>query len=200
LKKTLKGRGFSFRKLLNTLNIGMEFTLEFVLAFTLFSLALATGLYWIALESLPQPHQLNPRACSYPVHLTVYREGDELVVSSAEGFTVAVSVVCFNPDGSYRVYSGETEFRLPVYSFVVVFSGSCIEYWGTPPRVSGYVAPHGFYSNRLDPPHLRLIGGNIVEIRPEEYSKNAYGIRRLVVFEGCVMVGGSSFSFSRDEY
>ena len=98
----------------------MEFTLEFVLAFTLFSLALATGLYWIVLESLPQPHQLNPRAYSYPVHLTVYREGDELVVSSVEGFTVAISVVCFNSDGSYRVYSGETKIRLSVCGFVVV--------------------------------------------------------------------------------
>jgi len=49
--------------------------LEFVLAFILFSLALATGLYWIVLESLPQPNQLAPRAYSYPVYLTVYREG-----------------------------------------------------------------------------------------------------------------------------
>ena len=167
----------------------MEFTLEFVLAFTLFSLALATGLYWIALESLPQPNQLAPRAYSYPVHLTVYREGDELVVSSVEGFTVAISVVCFNPDGSYRVYSGETEFRLPVYSFVVAFSGSCIEYWGTPPRVSGYVTSNGFYPERPDPPYLRLVGGSIVEIRPEEWGRGAYGIRRLVVLERCVMVG-----------
>ena len=185
----MRGRGFSFRKFLNTPNIGMEFTFEFVLAFTLFSLALATGFYWIALESLPQPHQLNPRAFSYPVHLTVYREGDELVVDSVEGFTVAISIVCFNPDGSYRVYSGETEIRLPVYSFVIAFSGSCIEYWGTPPRVSGYVAPHGFYPERPDPPYLRLVGGSIVEIRPEEWGRGAYGIRRLVVFEGCVMIG-----------
>jgi len=63
----------------------MEFTLEFVLAFTLFSLALATGLYWIALESLPQPNQPAPKAYSYPVHLTVYREGDELAIDSVRG-------------------------------------------------------------------------------------------------------------------
>jgi len=77
-------------------------------------------------------------------------------VGSVEGFTVAISVVCFNPDGSYRVYSGETEFRLPVYSFVVAFSGSCIEYWDTPSRVSGYVAPYGFYPKRSDPLYLRM--------------------------------------------
>jgi len=106
----------------------MEFTLEFVLAFTLFSLALAIGFYWIALESLPQPNQLAPRAYSYSVHLIVYRERDELVVDSVEGFTVAISVVCFNPDGTYKVHSGETIFRLSVSGFVVVFSGSCIEY------------------------------------------------------------------------
>ncbi|RLE62707.1 MAG: hypothetical protein DRN53_03495 [Thermoprotei archaeon] len=110
-------------------------------------------------------------------------------MDSVEEFTVAISIVCLNPDGSYRVYSGETEFRLPVYSFVVAFSSSCIEYWGTPPRVSGYVAPYGFYPKRPDPLYLRLEEGNIVEIRPEEWGRSAYGIRRLVVFEGCVMIG-----------
>jgi len=47
---------------------------------------------------------------------------------------------------------GRLSSGLPVYRFVVAFSGSCIEYWGTPPRVNGYVAPHGFYPERPDPP------------------------------------------------
>ena len=55
--------------------------------------------------------------------------------------------------------------------------------------MSGYIAPYGFYPERLNPPYLKLVGGNIVEIRPEEYGRRVYGIRRLVVFKGCVMIG-----------
>ena len=113
----------------------MDLTVDFIVGFLIFTTTLSLGLSWIMSTSIPTPlGMISPRAYEYPVHLVEYRDGDNLIVDCSEGLVVYVTVVCFTED-SYSIIRGRTPLRLPLYSFIVVFSGSCVRTYGTPPNL-----------------------------------------------------------------
>ena len=113
----------------------MDLTVDFIVGFLIFTTTLSLCLSWIMSTSIPAPlGMISPRAYEYPVHLVEYRDGDNLIVDCSEGLVVYVTVVCFTKD-SYSIIRGRTPLRLPLYSFIVVFSGSCVRTYGTPPNL-----------------------------------------------------------------
>jgi len=81
----------------------MELTLDRLAGFLIFTSALALSTYFIINSyEYPQPiGYIEAKVYSYPIHLTIYREENYLIIDCVEGLTVKVTVVCFNDDGSY---------------------------------------------------------------------------------------------------
>jgi len=171
----------------------MDLTVDFIVGFLIFTITLSICLSWIISTSIPAPlGMVSPRAYEYPVHLVVYRDGDNLVIDSSEGLVVYVTVVCFTED-SYSIVRGRTPLRLSLYSFIVAFSGSCVRTYGTPPNLRAYITPYGVYTTpnmELTTPYVYIKNGKIHEIKPLETGKFILGFKRVVVINGTVMIGG----------
>lgn len=151
----------------------MELTIDFTAGFLIFITALSLCLTWL-IPSLgtPAPSIIEPRAYAYPIHLTIYRDSDQLVVDCIEGLVVEVTVVCFDSDGSYMVVKGRTPLRLKLHNFVVAFAGSCVRAYGSPPsNLRGYVTPHGFYLKPVETPYAYIEDGRIVALMPVEVGR-----------------------------
>jgi len=168
----------------------MDLTVDFIVGFLIFTTTLSLGLSWIMSTSIPTPlGMISPRAYEYPVHLVEYRDGDNLIVDCSEGLVVYVTVVCFTED-SYSIIRGRTPLRLPLYSFIVAFSGSCVRTYGTPPNLRAYITPYGIYTAPHTTPYVYIKNGKIHEIKPLETGKFILGFKRVVVINGTVMIGG----------
>lgn len=171
----------------------MELTIDFLTGFLIFSSALIlTILILTSTLGYPQPLALfEPKAYNYPVHLTVYRENDYLIVDCVEKLAVKVVVVCFNGDGSYTVTEGYTPLKLNYHLFIVAFSGSAVKCYGKPPsNINGYVTPHGIYSTSVELPYVYVDNGRVLEVKPNETGQFTLNIRRLITVNGTILLGG----------
>jgi len=170
----------------------MELTVDFTAGFLIFIIALSLCLGWlISSLGIPAPTIFEPRVYVYPIHLTIYRDGSQLVVDSVEGLVVEIVVVCFDSDGSYTIIRGRTPLRLKLYDFVIAFAGSCIRAYGSPPpNLRGYVTPHGFYSKLAETPYAYVENGKVVALMPIETGRFVLGFKRLIIINGTVMVSG----------
>ena len=170
----------------------MELSIDFIASFTIFITALSLCLSRLIISlGIPAPAVIEPRAYAYPTHLTIYRDGNRLVVDCVEGLVVKVIVVCFENDSSYVIIKGRTPLRLRLYDFVVAFAGSCAKAYGNPPpNLRGYATPHGVYSKPIETPYAYIKNGRIVIIMPTEKDRFVLGFKRLVIINGTVMIGG----------
>ena len=170
----------------------MELTVDFTAGFLVFITALSLCLSWLITSlGLPAPSAIEPRAYAYPIHLTIYRDGEQLVVDCVEGLGVEVIVVCFEGDGSYVIVKGRTPLRLGLHDFIIAFSGSCVKPYGnSPSNLRGYITPHGVYSKPVEAPYAHIEDGKVVAIVPDEGGRFVLGFKRLVVVNGTVMIGG----------
>ena len=170
----------------------MELTIDFTAGFLIFITTLSLCLSWLITSlGIPAPAAIEPRAYAYPIHLTIYREGEQLVIDPVEGLIVEVIAVCFDSDGSYIVVKGRTPLRLRLYDFVVAFVSSCIKVYGSPlPNLRGYITSHGVYSKPVETPYAYIEGKRVVAIAPAEKGRFVLGFKRLVITNGTVMIGG----------
>jgi len=171
----------------------MEMTLDFITGFIIFITALSITLYWgVTSIVLPFPsYYFVPRGEYYPVHLEIRDKGAYYEVTAKEGFSVRVTLVCFEGD-RMEILRGITPLQLPKgYGFVVAFSGACVKYWGTPPKISGYITPYGIQTRMPDTgAYLIVKNGRVMDYYPKEvYQTSVLGFRRLVVERGVIMVG-----------
>ncbi|RLF21355.1 MAG: hypothetical protein DRN15_11350 [Thermoprotei archaeon] len=170
----------------------MELTIDFTAGFLIFITALSLCLTWL-ISSLgnPAPVAIEPRAYAYSIHLTIYRDGEQLVIDCVEGLVVESIVVCFEGDGSYVIVKGRTPLSLGLYDFIVVFAGSCVKAYGSPPpNLRGYVTPHGVYSKPVETPYAYVENKRVIAIVPVEVGRFVLGFKRLVIVNGTVMIGG----------
>jgi len=171
----------------------MELTIDFLTGFLIFSSALVLSM-WILTSTLgySQPIALfEPRTYTYPIHLTIYREDNYLVIDCIEKLIVKVTVVCFNANGSHIIVEGYTPIKLNYYPFLIAFAGSSIKCYGKPPtNINGYITPHGVYSVPIEYPYVHVEGGLIIEINPREVGQQTLNIKRLMVVNETILLGG----------